>query len=235
MGSLMRGWKWKTILLLAVMLLTLLVVGVAQEDLLNLFRSGESIESKAESLRQLLLRFGPLAPLIYVLFVTVEVVVAPLPGAFLYAPGGYCFGGLFGGLLSLVGNTLGAGIACLLMRRLSYDKVRRLLSPDWQQYQQRLGQHGFWLVVVLRLNPVTSSDMVSYAAGLTPMPVWQLMLATTIGMAPLCFFQAYFAAQVLTAFPVLLVPLAVACVLYLAVAIAVILKMREDPMAPEQQ
>ena len=52
-----------------------------------------------------------------------------------------------------------------------------------------------WLVFLLRLNPLTSSDLVSYAAGLTHLPTWQLMLATLAGMAPLCFAQAYFADQ----------------------------------------
>jgi uncharacterized membrane protein YdjX (TVP38/TMEM64 family) len=56
--------------------------------------------------------FGILAPLVYVGIVTIEVVIAPIPGLMLYAPGGMVFGGFLGGLLSLLGNTLGAGIAC---------------------------------------------------------------------------------------------------------------------------
>ena len=53
-----------------------------------------------------------LAPLAYVGCVMLEVLVAPIPGIMLYAPGGVVFGGLMGGFLSLIGNTLGAGIAC---------------------------------------------------------------------------------------------------------------------------
>ena len=56
----------------------------------------------------------------------VEVVVAPIPGTMLYAPGGVIFGGFLGGLLSLAGNVIGAGIACRLMRAFLGDRAEKL-------------------------------------------------------------------------------------------------------------
>ena len=63
-----------------------------------------------EALRTYVLGFGALAPVIYVLAVTLEVLIAPIPGTLLYAPAGAIFGGAWGGTLSLVGNVLGAAI-----------------------------------------------------------------------------------------------------------------------------
>jgi len=54
---------------------------------------------------------------------------------------------------------------------------------------------------------LTSSDLVSYAAGLTRLPVWKVMTGTAMGMAPLCFIQSYFAEELLTSFPRLIFPL----------------------------
>ena len=83
-----------------------------------LFRSGDSAEEKVAALRRFFNQFGLAAPLAYVGFVIVEVVVAPIPGTMLYAPGGVLFGGFWGGLLSLSGNVIGAG------RRLPIDAGR---------------------------------------------------------------------------------------------------------------
>ncbi len=77
----------------------------------------------------------------------------------------------------------------------------------------------------LRVNPLTSSDLVSYAAGLTHLSVWKLMLATLAGMAPLCFAQAYLAEGLLAAFPLLVYPLVAACAVYALVVLWVLSKL----------
>ena len=52
--------------------------------------------------------------------------------------------------------------------------------------------------------------------------MWKLVLGTTLGMAPLCFLQAYLAENLLIAFPRLIYPLLVAGVLYAVVFVWVI-------------
>src|SRR3954470_969905 len=68
--------------------------------------SGWSAEEKLATLRSFFGRFGVAAPLAYLGFVVLEVVVAPIPGTMLYAPGGVIFGGFWGGTLSLLGNVI---------------------------------------------------------------------------------------------------------------------------------
>ncbi len=175
---------------------------------------------KVAALREFFAGFGALAPVAYVAFVIVEVVVAPLPGAMLYAPGGVIFGGFQGGLLSLTGNVLGAGLACWIMRTfLGLRAQQYFVESGLAGYEERIAKEGAWVIFLLRVNPLTSSDLVSYAAGLTTLPVWKLMLGTLAGMAPLCFAQAYFADGFLTSFPWLIYPLVAACIVYVAVAI----------------
>ncbi|MFP6769459.1 MAG: hypothetical protein VB859_14885, partial [Planctomycetaceae bacterium] len=64
---------------------------------LQLFDSDVSAEAKLSSLKSFFGRFGVFAPLVYVGLVVIEVIVAPLPGAMLYAPGGVIFGAIPGG------------------------------------------------------------------------------------------------------------------------------------------
>jgi uncharacterized membrane protein YdjX (TVP38/TMEM64 family) len=135
--------------------------------------------------------WGPAAPGAYLLVIVVEVIVAPITGALLYLPGGLVFGWLVGGSMSLAGNVLGAGIACQITRTIGRQRIEQYLErPALQKYLAVIEVRGLSIVFLLRLNPFTSSDLVSYAAGLTRIPVWQVMVGTLGGMAPLCFVQA---------------------------------------------
>ncbi len=188
-----------------------------------LLRSDVDAAWKVEQLQQFFADCGIFAPGVYFLFVTAEVVIAPLPGLMLYAPGGVIFGAFLGGALSLAGNVAGAGIACTLARSLQPLWLERFFARErLAALQTRLERRGGWLIFLLRVNPLTSSDLVSYAAGFTRIAVWRVMLATCFGMAPLCFAQSWLAHNLLTAMPQLLYPLLGACVIYLIIVLAVL-------------
>jgi uncharacterized membrane protein YdjX (TVP38/TMEM64 family) len=154
-----------------------------------------------ERVREAAAGWGAFAPIVYVLVVVVEVVVAPIPGALLYAPGGAIFGGFVGGTLSLIGNVIGAALACLLGGILAERVLaKHQADPQFSRFRERLRDRGIWVVLLLRANPLTSSDLVSYAAGLAGVPAWKVAVGT-LGMAPLCYLQAYFAEQVFTLIP----------------------------------
>jgi uncharacterized membrane protein YdjX (TVP38/TMEM64 family) len=152
-------------------------------------------------LRRYLATWGVFGPLAYVLLVIVEVLIAPLPGTLLYAPGGAIFGGFLGGSLSLVGNVIGAGLACAIARFWGEPLTRSLDSERLTSIRDTLAARGLWLILLLRLNPLTSSDLVSYAAGLGGVPAWKVVVGTLIGMAPLCYAQAYLADRLFRVLP----------------------------------
>lgn len=155
-----------------------------------------------ERVRAAVAAWGPLAPAVYTLAVVVEVVVAPIPGALLYAPGGAIFGAFWGGTLSLIGNVIGAALCCVLGRLIG-DRLlgAQARSPQFARYRTQLADRGFWVVLLLRANPLTSSDLVSYAAGVAGVPPWKVAAGTLVGLAPLCYIQAYFAEQIFTLVP----------------------------------
>lgn len=148
-------------------------------------------DASIDGLRRAIEAAGVWAPVVYVAAVVVEVMVAPIPGLLLYLPGGALFGGFWGGTLALVGNVIGAALATWLAGTVG---ERLLTDTDWprlRQYGERIQARGLLIVILLRINPLTSSDLVSYAAGLVGVPVWRVALGTAIGMAPLCYAQAY--------------------------------------------
>ena len=192
----------------------------------SLLDPGMASEEKIRLVRTFLTGFGPAAPLVYFLFVMAEVIVAPLPGLMLYAPGGMLFGALGGGGIALAGNVAGAGIACQLTRTFGERILKRFFEPQQiVQMQTVLERHGMGMIILLRLNPLTSSDLVSYAAGFSRLPVWKVMLATACGMAPLCFGQAWLSENLLTRFPALLYAVVILLAVYLAVVVRVFMSL----------
>jgi uncharacterized membrane protein YdjX (TVP38/TMEM64 family) len=168
-----------------------------------------------EALRAALNRWGRLAPAVYVAAVVIEVLVAPIPGTLLYAPAGALFGGFLGGALSLLGNTIGASIACGVGSALGEGALsRRIEGTKLAAYRTAIQERGLWVVLLLRINPLTSSDLVSYMAGAVGVPIWRVTLGTFIGMAPLCFAQAYLAEQIFEILPGAVYVLAAAGIIY---------------------
>jgi uncharacterized membrane protein YdjX (TVP38/TMEM64 family) len=179
--------------------------------------------AKLEAVRLFVLSAGWAAPIAYVAAVVVEVIVAPLPGLILYAPGGAIFGGFLGGLLSLLGNVIGAAGAFFIVRALGGARVgKHVGSGALARIEKRLDQHGVAVIFLLRVNPLTSSDLVSYAAGLTSMPAWKLVVGTAAGMAPLCFAQAYASAGLFDRYPWLIYGLAILAAGYFVAAVALV-------------
>lgn len=83
---------------------------------------------------------------------------------------------------ALGGAILGFGIA----RGIGGDALQRVLQNRWAgytKYQQKLERRGFETVVILRLLP-TPYNLVSYLAGLSPIPARHYVIATSLGILP---------------------------------------------------
>ena len=52
-------------------------------------------------------------------------------------------------------------------------------------------RHGAFAVLLARLLPFTAFDLLSFAAGLTPMRLLPFLVATAIGMTPAIFLMAW--------------------------------------------
>ena len=187
-------------------------------------------QTRMDALRAYILGWGIFAPVIYVCAVIVEVLVAPVPGPLLYAPAGAIFGGLIGGSLSLMGNVMGAGIACWLGQALGEAWVERhTAGTQLARIRTRILMRGPWVIFLLRINPLTSSDFVSYLAGAMGVPVRHVVLGTLAGMAPFCFGQAFLAASLFEFLPGGPIVLLALGGLYLAIVLWFVLGRRRSP------
>ncbi|OYT36666.1 hypothetical protein B6U91_00700 [Candidatus Pacearchaeota archaeon ex4484_71] len=135
---------------------------------------------------------GIIGALLFVFLVVLENVVAPLPPFILYVAGGAIYGGIFGGLLALLGNALGSAIAFFIARKLGREWVERKVPEKVRKRFDRFSsKYGGFAIFLLRVNPVTSTDLFSYLGGFTKMSFKSFIIGTTLGLAPSIILQTY--------------------------------------------
>jgi uncharacterized membrane protein YdjX (TVP38/TMEM64 family) len=135
--------------------------------------------------------YGPWAPVVSVLLILGQAVVAPLPSFPLVYANGLLFGTLWGGLLSWTSVLASAALCFGLARLGGRPLVERFVSPAGLRRADALFErYGVFAVLLARLMPVTAFDLLSYAAGLTRMRLVPFLVATAIGMTPATFLMA---------------------------------------------
>ena len=86
----------------------------------------------------------------------------------------------------------GAAVCFFIAHVLGRDVVERLASrtalASVDVFFERYGKHA---ILICRLLPFVSFDLVSYAAGLTGMGFWGFFLATGLGQLPATVVYSY--------------------------------------------
>lgn len=150
------------------------------------------IESDWGALQDRILQIGHWGPLMVIGLMAVAIVLSPLPSAPIALAAGATYGHTWGTVYVLIGSEIGALIAFSIARMLGFEVLRR-----WLGDRLSLGFAGsqndlMAFVLVSRLLPFISFDVVSYAAGLTPLTIWRFAAATLAGVLPASFLLAHF-------------------------------------------
>jgi uncharacterized membrane protein YdjX (TVP38/TMEM64 family) len=141
--------------------------------------------------RDYLRGFGVWAPVVSVGLMQLQAIIAPLPSFPIMYANGLLFGTVWGGLLSWASILLSAILCFSLARLFGRPLVERVVSPPALAWADRqLNRFGAIALFFGRLLPLTSFDLLSYAAGLTPMRLAPFCAATGIGMLPAVFLVA---------------------------------------------
>ena len=128
---------------------------------------------------------GALAPLVFGLIYIAATVFA-LPGSVLTIGGGLLFGTWWGTLINWLSASLGALISFLIARYLGRDAVSKILKSKGtlQGMDEKIGNNGFYSVLLLRLVPLFPFNGLNFGLGLTKVSFRDYTLATLLGMLP---------------------------------------------------
>lgn len=147
------------------------------------------------ALRDRIEGLGVFGPILVVVLLAMAIVLNPIPSAPIAIASGAVYGHVWGTVYVVVGAEAGALIAFSIARLVGQDVLTR-----WLGRRPSLGvlssQNTLMAVVFFsRLLPFVSFDLVSYAAGLTPLSFWRFALATLAGIVPASFLLAHFGGE----------------------------------------
>jgi len=141
--------------------------------------------SSKREVRLFLARFGPYAPLVFIILQALQVVMAPVPGEATGFLGGVLFGTGLSFLYSTIGLTLGSSMAFGLGRWLGLPLVRRLISKEVYHKFDFLAHTGGELVTfILFLIPGFPKDYLCFLLGVSPLPFGTFLAISTFGRMP---------------------------------------------------
>ena len=145
-----------------------------------------------DSLKQYILSYGALAPIISFILMIVQSVAAPLPACLITFANAALFGWVWGTVLSWSSAMAGAALCFFIAKFLGRDVVERLTSKyAIDSIDEFFDKYGKYTILVCRLLPFISFDIVSYAAGLTSMKFLPFFIATGIGQLPATIVYSY--------------------------------------------
>lgn len=145
-----------------------------------------------EGLKQYILSFGIWAPIVSALLMIFQSIAAPLPAFLITFANAALFGWVYGAILSWSSAMLGAAVCFYIAKFLGRDIVEKLTSKfALKNVDEFFNKYGKHTILIARLLPFMSFDLVSYAAGLTSMSFWSFFIATGIGQLPATIVYSY--------------------------------------------
>ena len=140
-------------------------------------------------------RLGPVGIAVFIGAYAIATVLF-LPGWIFTVTAGLLFGVIGGTAVALSGATIGATLAFLVARYLVRDSIQNLAgsNPRFRAIDRAIGENGWKIVGLLRLNPLIPFNLSNYFYGITAIRFWPYVLISAISMLPGTLLYAYLGA-----------------------------------------
>jgi uncharacterized membrane protein YdjX (TVP38/TMEM64 family) len=134
-------------------------------------------------------------PLLVIGLMALAIVFNPLPSAPIALASGAVYGHTLGTVYIVAGAEIGAVIAFMIARLTGFQLFQKYISDRWSLDRFTTQNSLMVIIFASRLIPFLSFDLISYAAGLTPITLWRFSLATFLGLIPTSFLLAHFGGE----------------------------------------
>lgn len=136
--------------------------------------------------------YGAWAAVVSFLLMLLQSVLAPIPAVLITFSNAAVFGWWQGAILSWSSAMAGAALCFYIARFFGRSAVVKLTSNTlMKQVDEFFARYGKHTVLICRLLPFVSFDIISYGAGLTSMGFWEFFVATGIGQLPATIVYSY--------------------------------------------
>lgn len=157
------------------------------DSIIDMFKTGDFTV-----VREFVESYGPYAVAVSFMLMILQSIAAPLPAFLITFANANLFGWWQGAILSWTSAMAGAAVCFFISRILGRDIAIKLTSKRGiEQIDKFFTKYGKQSILIARLLPFMSFDLVSYAAGLTGMGFWAFFIATGIGQLPATIVYSY--------------------------------------------
>lgn len=178
-------------------------------------------------MRDFVASYGGYAAAVSFALMILQSIAAPLPAFVLTIANANLFGWWQGAILSWTSAMAGAAICFFISRILGRDAAERLAGrTGLSSIDRYFERHGRNTILICRLLPFVSFDLVSYAAGLTSMGFVPFFVATGIGQLPATIVYSYVGGMLTGGARFLMIGLL--CAFSLSVLVVIIRKIYAD-------
>lgn len=181
------------IVLIAIILLTVVLYFVVPSFNATMNNFVSKLGSlNLESVIELIRSYGAYAAVISFFLMILQSILSPIPALLITLSNAAIFGWWKGALLSFWSSMVGAALCFYIARTLGRDVVEKITTKTGlakvDEFFERYGKNS---ILICRLLPFVSFDIVSYAAGLTPIKFWDFFIATGLGQLPATIVYSY--------------------------------------------
>ena len=142
-------------------------------------------EYNFHGLKDYLLSYGKLAPIVSVLLMILQSVVPFVPGVLMTITNAWLFGWIMGSMYSGIGALLGAVLDFYIARWYGKSCFEYMAGERYvRKLDYYVQKHGAMAVFVTRLMPIIPFKVISYSAGLSKMNVRLFIMVTFLGQMP---------------------------------------------------
>jgi len=145
-------------------------------------------------LKEVILSYGNFSILVFILMQVLQVVVFFIPGEIIQIAGGYIFGTFLGGLISLIGITLGSIMAYFISNKYGKPLVEKLMKNRKIKFFRKILNAGSkkMVVFVFYLIPGIPKDALAYICGVSNISFMDFLIYSTLGRIPGVFISSFF-------------------------------------------
>ncbi len=150
----------------------------------------ESFRDNRGMLLDFVERNGAVAVLAYMAVYAVAIAFSLPGGAVLTLTGGFLFGALGGGMITVVGATIGATVLFLAARTGLGEPLRARAGPAVKKIETKFRENAWSYLLFLRLVPIFPFWMVNLALAFLGVELKAFVVTTMIGIIPGTFVYA---------------------------------------------
>ena len=166
--------KYRYDILIITILIFFSLLAFCSQDVFDVF-------SSREVLRSYLMSLGGLAPIIFVLFVIVEVVIAPIPGFIPAITAGFIFGPALGSLYTYIGSIIGSLIVFFIARKFGRPIIVKMFNEKrLVKYEKAISRQENMLLVFY-FFPFFPLDVITAVFGLSAVKTKKFIIVVLIG------------------------------------------------------